>query len=177
LQAREEASSPIVRFRTDDGARWGFIFHHLEYTRFERDTLLLEWSIGTIRIRGPKAEIFFDKFANHQATSVSADGKDIESVTMRLKTDGAVEEEFAAIEKLTDADLNRGSFFTGSLLPNSLSPVADDLERLRSEGADWAQRYPADRPVRTSDTANEDKTVPASTSCCLLILSLTAQRR
>ena len=90
-QAWEEASSPIVRFRTDDGACWGFIFHHLEYARFERDTLLLEWSIGTIRIRGPKMDVFFDKFANHEATSISADGKDIESV---------------AIEKLTDADLN-----------------------------------------------------------------------
>jgi hypothetical protein len=42
-QAWEEASSPIVRFRTDDGACWGFIFHHLEYARFERDTLLLEF--------------------------------------------------------------------------------------------------------------------------------------
>jgi hypothetical protein len=105
-QAWEEASSPIVRFRTDDGACWGFIFHHLEYARFERDTLLLEWSIGTIRIRGPKAEIFFDNFANHQATSVSADGKGIDPVTMRLKTDEAVEEAFAAIEKLADADLN-----------------------------------------------------------------------
>ena len=102
----KEASSPIVRFHTDDGACWGFIFHHLEYARFERDTLLLEWSIGTIRIRGPKAEIFFDKFANHQATSVAADGRDIESVTMRLKTDEAAEQAFAAIEKLTDADLN-----------------------------------------------------------------------
>ena len=105
-QAWEEASSPIVRFRTDDGTCWGFIFHHLDYARFERDTLLLEWSIGTIRIRGPKAKIFFDKFANHQATSIGADGRDIESVTMRLKTDEAVEEAFAAIEKLTDADLN-----------------------------------------------------------------------
>jgi hypothetical protein len=105
-QAWEEASSPIVRFRTDDGACRGFIFHHLEYARFERDTLLLEWSIGTIRIRGPKTEVFFDKFANHQATSIGADGRDIESVTIRLKTDEAVEEAFAAIEKLTDADLN-----------------------------------------------------------------------
>jgi hypothetical protein len=33
-QAWEEASAPIVRFRTDDGACWGFIFHHLEYARF-----------------------------------------------------------------------------------------------------------------------------------------------
>ena len=41
-QAWEEASSPIVRFGTDDGACWGFIFHHLEYARFERDTLLPE---------------------------------------------------------------------------------------------------------------------------------------
>ena len=50
--------------------------------------------------------MFFDKFANHQATPISPDGKDIESVTMRPKTDEGVEEAFAAIEKLTDADLN-----------------------------------------------------------------------
>jgi hypothetical protein len=37
---------------------------------------------------------------------VGADGRDIESVTMRLKIDEAVEKAFAAIEKLTDADLN-----------------------------------------------------------------------
>jgi hypothetical protein len=49
--------------------------------------------------------VFPDKFANHQATSISADGKDIELVTIRLKTDEAVEEAFAAMEKLTDADL------------------------------------------------------------------------
>jgi len=84
----------------------GIYFSSPRLRTFERDTLLLEWSIGTIRIRGPKAEIFFDKFANHQATSIGADGRDIESVTMRLKTDEAVEEAFAAIEKLTDADLN-----------------------------------------------------------------------
>jgi hypothetical protein len=58
-QTLEEASSPIVRFRPDDGACWGFIFRHLEYARFEHDTLLLDWSIGTIQIRGPKAESFF----------------------------------------------------------------------------------------------------------------------
>ena len=51
-------------------------------------------------------EVFFDKFANHQATSISADAKDIESITMRLKTDDAVEGAFAAIENLTDADVN-----------------------------------------------------------------------
>jgi hypothetical protein len=32
--------------------------------------------------------------------------RNIESVTMRLKTDEAVEEAFVGIEKLTDADLN-----------------------------------------------------------------------
>jgi hypothetical protein len=89
--------------------RWnilGIYFSSPSTTHVQRDTLLLEWSIGTIRIRGPKAEIFFDNFANHQATSVSADGKGIDPVTMRLKTDEAVEEAFAAIEKLADADLN-----------------------------------------------------------------------
>jgi hypothetical protein len=91
--------------------RWnilGIYFSSPSTTHVQRDTLLLEWSIGTIRIRGPKAEIFFDKFANHQATSIAADGRDIESVTMRLKTDEAAEDAFAAIEKLTDADLNIG---------------------------------------------------------------------
>jgi hypothetical protein len=84
----------------------GIYFSASRIRTFDRDTLRLEWSIGTIRIRGPKAEIFFDKCANHQATSIGADGTDIESVTMRLKTDEAVEAAFAAIEKLTDADLN-----------------------------------------------------------------------
>jgi hypothetical protein len=84
----------------------GNYFSSPRIAHFERDTLLLEWSIGTIRIRGPKPEIFFDMFANHQATSTDADGRDIESVTMRLKTDEAVEEAFTAIEKLTDADLD-----------------------------------------------------------------------
>ena len=41
-QAWAEASSPIVRFRTDDGTCSGFIFHYLEYANFERDTLLLD---------------------------------------------------------------------------------------------------------------------------------------
>src|SRR5258708_16752977 len=95
-QAWEEVSAPIVRFRTDDGACWGFIFHHLEYARFERDTLLLEWSIGTIRIRGPKVEVFFDEFSNHHAASIGADGSDIKSVTMVLTNDEAVEEAVAA---------------------------------------------------------------------------------
>ena len=35
-RAWEEASSPIVRFRTDDGTCSGFIFHHLEYA-LDRD--------------------------------------------------------------------------------------------------------------------------------------------
>ena len=30
-QAWEEASPPIVRFRTDDGVCWGFQFHHLDH--------------------------------------------------------------------------------------------------------------------------------------------------
>jgi len=47
-----------------------------------------------------------NKFANHQTTSVGADGNDIESVTMRLKTHEPAEEAFAAIEKLTDADVD-----------------------------------------------------------------------
>jgi hypothetical protein len=54
---------------------------------------------------GSESGYLFDKFSNHQATSIGADGKDIQSVTMRLKTDEAVDEAFAAIESLTDADL------------------------------------------------------------------------
>jgi hypothetical protein len=58
--------------------------------------------------------MFFDKFANHPATSISADGKGIESITMRLKGDDAVEEAFAAIEKITDADLDIDNESEGS---------------------------------------------------------------
>jgi len=43
---------------------------------------------------------FLISFANHQATSIGADGRDIDSVTMRLKTDEAVEEAFSAIDQL-----------------------------------------------------------------------------
>jgi hypothetical protein len=105
-KSRRIVSAVLTIICEPNRERWhrGVLFSG--YACFERDTLLLEWSIGTIRIRGPKVEVFFDKFANHQATSISADGKDIESVTMRLKTDEAVEEAFAAIERITDADLN-----------------------------------------------------------------------
>jgi hypothetical protein len=105
-RAWEDADSPCVRFTTDDGDSWGFIFHHLEYAHFQKDTLILGWGIGKIRICGPKARIFFDKFANQQATSVKADGNDILSVTMILQSDEALEKAFSEIEKLTDQDLD-----------------------------------------------------------------------
>ena len=50
--------------------------------------------------------IFFDKFANQQATSVAAEGEDILSVTMTIQSDEALERAFTEIEKLTDKDLD-----------------------------------------------------------------------
>jgi hypothetical protein len=100
--AWQDAAAEVVRFWCDDGSCWGFIFHHLGSSFYDRDTLLLEWSVGTIKIRGPKALAFYDKFSEHKATGIKADGVDIVSVTMRLKVDDLVEQ---TVNELTDDDL------------------------------------------------------------------------
>jgi hypothetical protein len=86
-QAWEPGSPEIVRFITDEGASYGFVWHALIFGTYvpEHESLFLQYSTGTIIITGPKAEEFWEDFAQRKATSVKADGVDILSVTMSLR--------------------------------------------------------------------------------------------
>jgi hypothetical protein len=83
----EAQFSPIVRFCCDDGMCWGVPFHQVVATNYnpERQTLLIYWSLGSILVTGPKAEAFFERFSEHKATLLKADGNDILSVTLALR--------------------------------------------------------------------------------------------
>ena len=83
---QEQQSPPIVRFWCDDGICWGFPFYQVSGTHYnpEHQSLLIDWSLGTIVVTGPKAWDFYDLFCNHRATLLKADGKDILAVTMAL---------------------------------------------------------------------------------------------
>jgi hypothetical protein len=86
-EAWEPGSPEIVRFITDEGASYGFLWHVLIFGAYvpEHETLFLQYGTGTIIIAGPKAEEFWEEFAQRKATSVKADGVDILSVTMSLR--------------------------------------------------------------------------------------------
>jgi hypothetical protein len=85
----EDQQVDIVRFWTDSGDCWGFLFHHLTGTYYgaKYERLLIDWALGTIVVTGPKALEFYEQFAKHSATLVKADGKDILSVKMHLNTE------------------------------------------------------------------------------------------
>jgi hypothetical protein len=91
----EEQQAEIVRFWTDSGDCWGFLFHHvsgiLYSVRDER--LLIDWALGTIVVTGPKALEFCEQFSSHRATLLRADGKDILSVRMHLNSERQAEED------------------------------------------------------------------------------------
>ena len=86
-QAWEPGSPEIVRFITDEGASYGFMWHALIFGAYvpEHESLFLQYGTGTIIITGPKAEEFWEDFAQRKTTSVKADGVDILSVTMSLR--------------------------------------------------------------------------------------------
>jgi hypothetical protein len=86
-QAWEPGSPEIVRFITDEGASYGFLWHALIFGVYvtEHESLFLQYGTGTIIITGPKAEEFWEDFAQRKATSVKTDGVDILSVTMSLR--------------------------------------------------------------------------------------------
>ena len=86
-QAWEPGSPEIVRFITDEGVSYGFLWHVLIFGAYvpEHETLFLQYGTGTIIIAGPKAEEFWEDFAQRKATSIKADGADILSVTMSLR--------------------------------------------------------------------------------------------
>jgi hypothetical protein len=91
----EEQQVDVVRFWTDSGDCWGFLFHHLTgaYYSAKYQSLLIDWALGTIVVKGPKALEFYEQFSNHRATLIKADGKDILSVRMHLNAGSQAKEE------------------------------------------------------------------------------------
>ena len=87
--AWESEEAEVVRFWTDDGDSWGFLFHYLTAIHYsaKHERLLITWTLGTLVIAGPKVLEFYDDFCNHRATSLKSDGKDILSVTMVLNAE------------------------------------------------------------------------------------------
>jgi hypothetical protein len=47
--------------------------------------LLINWTLGTLIIGGPKVLEFYEDFCNHRTTSLKSDDKDILTVTLVLK--------------------------------------------------------------------------------------------
>ena len=95
----EERESEIVRFWTDSGDCWGFLFHHVSGILYSgRDErLLIDWALGTIVVTGPRTLEFYEQFSNHCATLIRADGKDILSVKMHLSSERQAEEDVQAM--------------------------------------------------------------------------------
>jgi len=89
----EEHQAEIVRFWTDSGDCWGFLFHHVSGTYFsaKEQRLLIDWPLGTIVVTGPKTLEFYEQFSNHRATLLRADGKDILSVRMHINSETQAE--------------------------------------------------------------------------------------
>src|ERR1700730_929211 len=89
----EEHQAEIVRFWTDSGDCWGFLFHHVSGTYFSAkdQRLLIDWPLGTIVVTGPKTLEFYEQFSNHRATLLRADGKDILSVRMHINSETQAE--------------------------------------------------------------------------------------
>jgi hypothetical protein len=52
----EEHQVEIVRFWTDCGDCWGFLFHHVSGTFYsaKNQRLLIDWPLGTIVVTGPR---------------------------------------------------------------------------------------------------------------------------
>jgi hypothetical protein len=95
--AWESEQADVIRFWTDNGNSWGFLFHHLTAISYSarHERLLITWTLGTLLIAGPKVLEFYDDFCNHRATSLKADGKDILSVTIVLNAERDVDAAFA----------------------------------------------------------------------------------
>jgi hypothetical protein len=87
--AWESEQAEVVRFWTDDGDSWGFLFHRLAAIHYSArsELLLIDWDLGTLVIAGSKVLEFYDDLCSRRATSLKADGKDILSVTMILNAE------------------------------------------------------------------------------------------
>jgi hypothetical protein len=62
--AWESEEAEVVRFWTDDGEGWGFLFHYLTAIHYSarHERLFITWTLGTLVIAGPKVLEFYDDF-------------------------------------------------------------------------------------------------------------------
>jgi hypothetical protein len=93
--AWESEGADVIRFWTDDGDSWGFLFHHVTAIHYsaKHESLVITWTLGTLVVAGPKVLEFYDDYCNHRATSLKADGTDIRSVSMHLRAEKGVEQD------------------------------------------------------------------------------------
>jgi hypothetical protein len=91
--AWESEQADVIRFWTDDGDSWAFLFHYLTSIHYSarHERLLITWALGTLVIAGPKVLEFYEDFCNHRATSLKTDGKDILAVTIVLNEERDVD--------------------------------------------------------------------------------------
>jgi hypothetical protein len=80
----EKLTTPLVRFWTGDGDCWGPLLCGRGNAMPEQERLLIYFALGTVIVFGPKAHEFYDDFANHRATGLKADAKEILSVEIDL---------------------------------------------------------------------------------------------
>ena len=94
-----EKTEPIIRFwESESGECWGLPFFSLSAARFVLHSqpysqrLILYFPVATIWVTGgPKVLEFNEALAKQRATSLKADGKDIQSVRMHLNSEHQAE--------------------------------------------------------------------------------------
>lgn len=103
----------VIRFWTDDGDCWGFLFHHLTATHYSARNRRLLIRLGSRYSGCRRSEspgfYFYDDSCTHRATSLKADAKDILSVTMHLRAEADAEADAQEIvPSIMDEDLSLG---------------------------------------------------------------------
>ena len=75
--AWESEEADVIRFWTDDGDSWGFLFHHMTAIHYSarHESLLITWTLGTLVLAGPKVLEFYDDFCNHRERHSNPMGK------------------------------------------------------------------------------------------------------
>ena len=75
--AWESEEADVVRFWTDNGDSWGFLFHHMTAIHYSarHERLFINWTVGTLAIAGPKVLEFYDDFCNYRQRHSKPMGK------------------------------------------------------------------------------------------------------
>lgn len=87
--AWEIGDADIIRFWSDDGNCYGFLFHQIMSTVYlaQPNRLFVQCPLGALVISGPKVLEFYDDLCRRKVTVLKADGADIISVEMLPRTE------------------------------------------------------------------------------------------